>query len=112
MERSFNFDWLQGRTTWPEGIDGRALTIPAIRELKELGGVGSLEDLRVLAPGSEDEQKFEHLRRKFQEAEKRGEKDASIVWAGSGVGLVNDIKPAKVCCVLRFYGVLKENLTG
>lgn len=80
--------------------------------MKELGGVGSLEDLRVLAPGSEDEQKFEHLRRKFQEAEKRGEKDASIVWAGSGVGLVNDIKPAKVCCVLRFYGVLKENLTG
>ena len=42
------------------------------------------------------------LRSKFQEATRDNDVTRAIVWAGTGVGDMNEIKPAKVIIALRF----------
>jgi len=43
------------------------------------------------------------LRSKFQEATRDNDVTRAIVWAGTGVGDMNDIKPAKV--IIAFHGM-------
>ena len=38
----------------------------------------------------------DELRRKYQEALKKNDTSRTIVWAGTGVGLMDTVKPAKV----------------
>ena len=38
----------------------------------------------------------DELRRKYQEALKKNDMSRTIVWAGTGVGLMDTVKPAKV----------------
>lgn len=42
----------------------------------------------------------EVLRTKYQEALRDKNLDRIIIWAGAGIGLMKDIKPAKVCVLL------------
>jgi nitronate monooxygenase len=37
------------------------------------------------------------LKQKYAEGVKGGDTDRILVWAGSGVGLMNHVKPARVC---------------
>ena len=41
------------------------------------------------------------LKKKFAEGLKSGDTDRILVWAGSGVGLMNQVKPARVCISTR-----------
>ena len=67
--RTFAYDVARGTVGWPAGVDGRALT----SEIVELYNNGA--DAETL---------------------KEKTKSISLVWAGSGVGLMNEIKPAGV----------------
>lgn len=66
------------------------MRIPAVDELKE---IEAREE--CLEEGRKERQK-EEARKKFQEAEKRGDEDGLVVWAGTGVGRVNEVMEAKV----------------
>lgn len=39
---------------------------------------------------------METLRARYEEGTRKGDVDRIVVWAGAGVGLMNEIKPAKV----------------
>lgn len=74
--RSMAFDQARGTLGWPSGVDGRGLRNATVDDY-EKG-----EDIQV-------------LRSKFQEADRNHDISRAIVWAGTGVGDMNDIKPAK-----------------
>ena len=42
------------------------------------------------------------LKQKYAEGLKGGDTDRILVWAGSGVGLMNEVKPARVCFSTQF----------
>lgn len=67
-------------------MDGRGLKIPAVDELKKFETKGD-----ALEGGEKEE-----IRKRFQEAEKRGDEEGLVVWAGTGVGKVNEVVEAKV----------------
>jgi nitronate monooxygenase len=79
--RATIFDELKGKSIWPAGYDGRALVSASYRE--HVNGVG-----------------VEELRTRHQVAVKGddkgfgGERRAAI-WAGSGVGLLKEVKSAE-----------------
>lgn len=78
--RNSVFDEVNGtppRTTWPEGIDGRAVANKIITDYES--GL-SMEERLV----------------KFQSGQKDGDKERLLIWAGIGSGLVNEIKGASV----------------
>lgn len=41
------------------------------------------------------------LKQKYAEGLEGGDTDRILVWAGSGVGLMNEVKPARVCFSTR-----------
>lgn len=81
-ERSVAFDEVNRTAFWPPGLDGRAISNEIMDDFRE--GL-SLDD-RL---------------KSYDEGKARGEKERMVIWAGSGVGLVNEIKSASV----RIVGV-------
>ena len=75
--RSYVFDELRGTTGWPAGVDGRGLSIPA------LAAVESGADIA-------------QIKQEVAEGTKRGDPSSVITWAGTGVGELNRLQPAKV----------------
>ncbi|KAG9234523.1 putative Nitronate monooxygenase [Amylocarpus encephaloides] len=74
------FDNLKGPTIWPDGYDGRAIVSKTYRDMEE--GVS-----------------IEEIRRRVKESEAATGKDYGVegrtaVWAGAGVGLVNEVQKA------------------
>ena len=43
------------------------------------------------------------LKQKYAEGLKGGDSDRIVVWAGSGVGLMNQVKPARVCSLASIF---------
>ncbi|KAF9449943.1 2-nitropropane dioxygenase [Macrolepiota fuliginosa MF-IS2] len=74
--RTMAFDQARGTLGWPSGVDGRGLRNATVDDY-ERG-----EDIGV-------------LRSKFQEAVRDNDTNRTIVWAGAGVALMKDVKPAK-----------------
>ncbi len=74
--RSYVFDQLRD-LTWPAGVDGRALSIPA------LAAVESGADIT-------------QIKEEVAEGSKKGDPNSVIVWAGTGVGQLSRLQPAKV----------------
>jgi len=74
--RTTAFDHARGTLSWPSGVDGRALRNATVEEFEK--GVG-----------------MEDVRSRFAEAVRKGDPDRMLVWAGTGVGLMHAIKPAK-----------------
>lgn len=75
--RSYVFDELRGSTGWPAGVDGRALSIPALSAIE--GGADITQ-----------------LKEEVAEGTKRGDPNSVIAWAGTGVGQLSRLQPAKV----------------
>jgi nitronate monooxygenase len=75
------FDELRGPNIWPEGYKGRAVVSTSYREFRE--GV-SVEELRKRTRNAEGEKGRDY-----------GVNGRSAVWAGAGIGLVNEIQSAK-----------------
>ncbi|GJJ11095.1 hypothetical protein Clacol_005326 [Clathrus columnatus] len=70
--RTLVFDTINGPTQWPDGINARALRNKAIFDVE--AGVD-----------------FEERKRLYHEAVKNDDTSRIAIWAGSSVGLVNDI---------------------
>lgn len=75
--RTMAFDRARGTLGWPRGIDGRSLFNDTVRD--DDNGV----DIEV-------------VKTKFLEAVKKEDAERMLVWAGTGVGEMNEIKQAKV----------------
>jgi nitronate monooxygenase len=75
--RSHVFDELRGSTGWPAGVDGRALSIPALTAIE--GGADVTQIKEEVAEGA-----------------KKGDSNSVIAWAGTGVGQLSRLQPAKV----------------
>ena len=71
------FDLARGTLGWPEGIDGRGLRNQTVRNVEK--GM-DIEDVRG----------------RYQAAVRDGDAEGMVVWAGTGIGLVNKIMPAGV----------------
>ncbi|KAJ3560259.1 hypothetical protein NP233_g10957 [Leucocoprinus birnbaumii] len=74
--RSYGFDQVAGYLKWPKGVDGRALRNVSLDEYEK----------------GED---IETLRVKYKEASSQNDTNRTMVWAGTGVGQMRDIRPAK-----------------
>ncbi|KAF1349682.1 hypothetical protein BDV97DRAFT_352161 [Delphinella strobiligena] len=81
--RATVFDELPGENVWPEGFDGRALVAQSWKDHLEGMDVKELRRLYKIAR-TEDAQGFGADNRR------------AAIWAGSGVGLVNEVRPAGV----------------
>jgi len=75
--RSYVFDELRDSTGWPAGVDGRALSIPALAAIE--GGAD-----------------IARIKEEVAEGAKRGDPNSVIAWAGTGVGQLSRLEPAKV----------------
>jgi nitronate monooxygenase len=75
--RSYIFDQLRDTTGWPAGVDGRALAMPAVTAVESGGDMARIKD--EIAEGAE-----------------RGDTRSVIAWAGTGVGQLDRLQPAKV----------------
>lgn len=76
--RTMAFDEARNTLGWPKGVDGRGLINDTVNDyMSNKGGNG---DAR---------------RAVYKEAEKSGDTSRIVTWAGTGVGLVHEIKPAE-----------------
>lgn len=75
--RTLAFDHARGSLGWPSGVDGRALYNNTVKDMDS--GVN-----------------IETIKHKFTEGNTEGDADRMLVWAGTGVGLMTEIKDAKV----------------
>ena len=73
------FDELKGKSIWPAGYDGRAIAGASYRDFES--GVSVEEVRRCIEAVKEPHKGF-------------GGEERAALWAGSGVGLVNDVKSA------------------
>jgi len=88
--RSYVFDELRGTTGWPAGVDGRGLAIPAVAAVES---------------GSDIVQ----IKEEVAEGAKRGDPSSIITWAGTGVGPLSRLQPAKVRSGLSPFPVMDRN---
>jgi len=79
--RTTAFDEVRDTTGWPKGIDGRGLANQTVSD--QLDGQLSLEERK----------------RRFQDGLQQRDATRMVVWAGTGVDMVNDSKPAKAILV-------------
>src|SRR6266851_3171386 len=75
--RSYVFDELRNTTGWPAGVDGRGLAMPAV------AAVESGADIT-------------QIKKEVAEGTKRGDPHSVVTWAGTGVGQLSRLQPAKV----------------
>ena len=77
--RTVLFDQLRGTIGWPAGVDGRALSNESIRRANNGESVADLQSF-------------------FDKSTRDGDAAGMLVWSGTGVGLMREIKPAAVSC--------------
>lgn len=75
--RTTAFDQVRGTLGWPSGVDGRGLRNQIVKNIES--GMALPE-----------------ARQFYAQAVKEDKPDGTIVWSGTGIGLVNEIKPAAV----------------
>ncbi|KAL0953411.1 hypothetical protein HGRIS_004648 [Hohenbuehelia grisea] len=74
--RTMAFDVARGTLGWPSGVDGRGLRNETVEDY-------------------DNGRDHSELRQNFDEAMRQGDQSRMLVWAGTGVGLMNEILPAK-----------------
>ncbi|KAF8633251.1 hypothetical protein AX15_001443 [Amanita polypyramis BW_CC] len=74
--RTMAFDYARGTTGWPDGIDGRGL------RNRTVGDFENGEPLGIIS-------------QKLSEGTRKGDPERMVIWAGTGIGLIEDVKPAK-----------------
>jgi len=75
--RTLAFDRARGTVGWPNGIDGRALFNDTVKD--DNNGVS-----------------IDQVKKNFAEGVANGDPQKMLVWAGTGVGLMTEVKDAKV----------------
>jgi nitronate monooxygenase len=80
--RTLAFDRARGTLSWPSGVDGRALFNDTVKDDNQ--GISIVE-----------------IKRKFTAGVANDDAHRMLVWAGTGVGLMGEIKDAKVSRSMR-----------
>lgn len=75
--RSMAFDEARGTLDWPAGVDGRGIVNQTVRDY-QAGQLG-----------------LEERQERYTRADKEDDRERLIVWAGTGIGAVNEISPAE-----------------
>ncbi|KAM6496885.1 2-nitropropane dioxygenase [Amanita muscaria] len=75
--RTMAFDYARNTLGWPAGIDGRGLRNRTVEDF-------------------EKGESMDKIRPKFLEGVQKGDRERMLVWAGTGVGLMNNVQPAKI----------------
>ena len=75
--RTYVFDQLRDTTGWPAGVDGRGVAIPALAAVERGADIAQIKE-------------------EVAEGTKRGDPSSVIAWAGTGVGPLSRLQPAKV----------------
>lgn len=81
--RSKLFDQLNGPNIWPENYDGRSLMIQSHKDFSSGVSLEEIQKLHKEAVGKEDK------------GYSSGLQGRAVIWAGTGVGLVNQVESAK-----------------
>jgi len=89
--RTTAFDEVRGSLGWPSGIDGRGLANQIVSD--QLDGQLSLEERK----------------RRYQIGTQQKDANSMVVWAGTGVDMVNDNKPARTI-LMELHHQAIENL--
>lgn len=76
-KRTIAFDEARGTLGWPQGVDGRGIINDTVTDF-DSGKGGSMKERQ----------------KRYKEAENQGDKSRIVTWAGTGVGLTSEIKPA------------------
>ena len=78
--RTMAFDRARGTLGWPQGINGRALFNDTVRD-------------------DDNDVDIKIVQTKFLEAVKKEDSKRMLIWAGTGVSEMNEIKEARVFCI-------------
>ena len=95
--RTLAFDHVRDTLGWPKGIDGRALRNGSFSVPSNLDLIDDIPPPIATVDDYEKGEDLALLKQKYAEGVKGGDTDRILVWAGSGVGLMNQVKPAWVC---------------
>ncbi|KAJ9477974.1 NMO domain-containing protein [Pseudozyma hubeiensis] len=86
--RTFAFDDARGTLGWPNGTDGRGLRNKTVEEYER--------DLQEqIKAGKEDAEGAKRRMERYKQAAKENDTDRIVIWAGTGVGAMDAIVPAK-----------------
>lgn len=86
--RTFAFDDARGTLGWPQGTDGRGLRNSTVEEYER--------DLQEqVKAGKEDPEGAKRRMERYKQAAKENDTDRIVIWAGTGVGAMDAIVPAK-----------------
>lgn len=83
--RTFAFDDARGTLGWPQGTDGRGLRNLTVKEYEDY--------IKSNAPSSTD-RAAEERRERYKTAAKENDTDRIVIWAGTGIGAINQVAPA------------------
>ncbi|EST07868.1 2-nitropropane dioxygenase, NPD [Kalmanozyma brasiliensis GHG001] len=86
--RTFAFDDARGTLGWPQGTDGRGLRNKTVEEYER-----DLQD--QVKAGKEDPEGAKKRMERYKQAAKDNDTDRIVIWAGTGVGAISAITPAK-----------------
>lgn len=86
--RTFAFDDARGTLGWPKGTDGRGLRNRTVEEYE-----GDLE--REVREGKEGEEGAKRRMERYKQAAKENDTKRIVIWAGTGVGAMDAITPAR-----------------
>lgn len=86
--RTFAFDDARGTLGWPEGTDGRGLRNKTVEEYES--------DLQQqVKEGKENPEGAKRRMERYKQAAKENDTDRIVIWAGTGVGAMEAIVPAR-----------------
>lgn len=103
--RTMAFDHARNTLGWPQGIDGRGLRNR--QHLPWFRVIAAIDFKLVTVDDFERGEDPLLLRQRFEEGVREGDPKRMLVWAGTGVGLMNSIMPAKV----SFWRRIADRLT-
>ena len=93
--RTMSFDYARNTLGWPDGVDGRGLRNCSSRVRTKTPRI-----ILTSNSGTVDEFEgggaFKVIRQKFEKGVREDDPRRMLVWAGTGVGLMTEIKSAKV----------------
>ena len=95
--RTVAFDEARNTLGWPRGINGRGLRNGKCLFLPEV--LQSEYVLEGLVDDFEQGVDINTLRGNFSQSKQRGDPNGMVIWAGTGVGLLNMSQPAKVSII-------------
>jgi len=88
--RTLAFDRARGTLGWPSGVDGRALFNDTVKD-------------------DDDGVSIDEVKKNYAEGVAKGDAHRMLVWAGTGVGLMTEVKGAKAV-VLELHQEIAERL--